>query len=182
MKNFFARYIDRLITPLVDKRIADIKEQIASEAQSAVDQIKAEIEPTVAQVATVFLTTQVGQLQQLTQDNLQMFQTQLNVLNASHARYRGLIKLLEPHIPTDEDSFELAVEKRGFMYEIELSLADLDVKQGESAHPAIVEHYKNKVGALYLRAQQNGWIEIFEMAVSRHTRDMLEADPDGRIL
>lgn len=178
MKRFITRYIDRL----VDKRIAAIKEQIAGEAQKAVDQIKAEVEPVVASMADVFFTTNAARLAQLTQDNLQMFNTQLNVMNASHARYKGLIKLLEPHIPTDEDSFELAVEKRGFIYEIELALTDLDVKKGNNSHPAVLEHLKNKVGALYLRAQDNGWIELFEMAVSRHTRDYMENDPTGRAI
>lgn len=163
------RYLTKLVDQRIERRLVDITAQVGDEAQVAVKEIKDTIEPTVARVAQVFLNDRVSQLQKLTEDNMQMFQTQLQIMNASYSRSKALVKLLDPLI---EGNLEAEVARMGFKYQVEMVLADLETKQ--DAHPRIIEHLQSKLGKLYQQARDEGWLEVFSEAVDRRKRDWLE--------
>lgn len=167
------KYIKTLINKALEKRMGEIIAQIAEEAQTAVEQIRAEIEPQVATVTQVFLSGQVQQLQQLTQTNMQQFMTTLQVLNASHANHKALLRLLEPHI-MPEGGLREATERLGFRYQVDYALGDLDKRISEQAHPAILQQLQEKIGKLYQEAKHSGMVEEFHAAVQEHTRDWVE--------
>jgi hypothetical protein len=167
-------YRQKRIDKAVTKQMRKAIEQIAEEAQTAVKQIRAEIEPQVAVVTEVFLKDQIGEVQKMTQDNLQMFQTTLQVMNASHANHKALLKILEPYTHPNGGSLTEDVEKMGFKYQVDLALTDLDTKRKENAHPAILQHVQSKIGQLYQEAQNKDWLDLFNAAVQEHSRNWLE--------
>lgn len=166
-------YIQTLIDRALDKRMGEITAQVAEEAQTAVQQIKEAIIPQVATVTQTLLQSRIGQLDQLTQDNLQMFQTTLQVLNAGHANHKALIKLLEPYILPDGDLADI-VARHGFRYQVDYALGDLDKNVKAGVHPAILEHLNAKIGKLYNEARNTGMIEEFNAAVQEHTFNWME--------
>ena len=159
---------------IIETHHSELLADLADKIEKAEARTKIKIGKDIKKLLPTLFEGSLGELRKMTADNLQLFQTQLQVMNAYYANFKGLLGIIERSLYPEGGDLEAEVEKAGYIYQVKMAYCDLDERVKPETHPAVREHLQAKLGKLYEIARKNGWVDLYNKAVQEYARDYLE--------